>query len=472
MSTSTTTLPFEIIARVNGSQASEEEALDLAVQMSRNDNNRFCWQDDLETCLSMSLEESYLKNGKVSRNSNIDSTGNVEIQEGNNESSASLNNTSENNAIKGMGADTSTFPSPSSSSSSSHINNDIIDNNATIIAMQGETLRTAVEESERDFIEQAMLSSLQDETQIADDEILRQVRLQSLIESESQTTRGADSMYDYNDDVGISEALKASLYDNTSPSCDLNSRREEGKGIGLHSNIDVPVDVDVDLILKLSELSEEEALQLAIKESTASAAIFSSSSTSLHSNIYQYGSYGLQSPRSPHTGVGIRGTHTGLEPMILGPIQSGSNTGTGQKLDLGLDLIGGNQNIIQDCNQGQDQSKSESKSESESLMLQDVMRLFMKSVTSSSSSSSSSSSATINSTSNHDANLHETGANNSDGGGNGNADRGGCGVVETDKGNSKSVSVDEKNDGNIINTTESDEEEERELQRAIAESLR
>jgi hypothetical protein len=53
---------FDEARRLTDAQATEEAAVELAVQISRNEIERFDWQDnDLETCLIMSLEESFSK---------------------------------------------------------------------------------------------------------------------------------------------------------------------------------------------------------------------------------------------------------------------------------------------------------------------------------------------------------------------------------------------------------------------------
>ena len=444
------------IARVNGSQASEEAALDLAMQMSRNDENRFSWQDDIETCLSMSLEESYLKNNKMSQSSDEYVTKKIPGDDNcAKKSVAFAEHSLENNDLNGVKMEISSSSSSFSSVLSpigidmniKNDNDNDNDNNAVSIAIQSDTLRIAVEESERDYIDSAMLSSLQDETQNMEEEMLRQVRLESLLESQAADARMMADTYGFDNESKMSSILNFSAYEYENSNRDRNGAIDEaqgegdGKGKEFDYNIETPSEVD--LILKLSELSEEEALQLALKESASTSSLYS---TAVRPNMYEYGSYGLRSPRSPYFELGGRGAHTGLAPVVLGLEQCVGGDGQSQS-QANID--------------GQGHMKTESET------LQDAMRLYMKSVTSStyplanpqnannnsttttSSSSSSSSSSTI-------GNSRETVADSD---------------VLSSSGNRISTSY-----GNEIRRTPAeeaeDEDEERELQRAIAESLK
>ena len=452
------------IARVNGSQASEEAALDLAMQMSRNDENRFSWQDDIETCLSMSLEESYLKNNKMSQSSDEYVTKKISGDDNCAKKSVAFREHSlENNDLNGVKEESLEMEISSSSSSSSSVlspigidmnikNDNDNDNNAVSIAIQSDTLRIAVEESERDYIDSAMLSSLQDETQNMEEEMLRQVRLESLLESQAADARMMADTYGFDNESKMSSILNISAYEYENSNRDRNGAIDEaqgegdGKGKEFDYNIETPSEVD--LILKLSELSEEEALQLALKESASTSSLYS---TAVRPNMYEYGSYGLRSPRSPYFELGGRGAHTGLAPVVLGLEQCVGGDGQSQS-QANID--------------GQGHMKTESET------LQDAMRLYMKSVTSSTyplanpqnannnstttTSSSSTSSSSSSSSSSTIGNSRETVAD---------------GDVLSSSGNRISTSY-----GNEIRRTQAEEDEEedeeRELQRAIAESLK
>ena len=448
------------IARVNGSEASEEAALDLAVQMSRNDDNRFSWQDDIETCLSMSLEESYSKNNKLSQSSNEYVTK-MSGDDNCKKSSACSEPSPQNDNLKGVKEESSKMEIFSSSSTSSsllshngndmNVDNNNDDNNAVSIAIQSDIVRIAVEESERDYIDSAMLSSIQGETQNIEEEeeevMLRQVRLESLLESQAADARMIADTYGLDNEFKMSSILKSSAYEYDSLNSTFNGATAEaqgkGKGDGFEYNIETPSDVD--LILKLSELSEEEALQLALRESAATSTPYS---TAVRPNIYEYGSYGLRSPSSPYFESGVRGAQTGLAPVVLGPVQSA--TGDVQ------------------CQANID-SQGHKKTESETL--QDAMRLYMKSVTSPAYPLSNPQNANINSTttaisssSSSSSSSYTVGINrgsvtngdvlSSNGSMDANASAYGIGMIRTQ------AEEDEE------------EDEERELQRAIAESLK
>lgn len=161
--------------------ATDRAALEICIQNSRNDN--LGWADeDLETCLFMSLK----CNNEDKDSKQIDyKSESKSIIDYNNESK-SINNESK------------------------FVSNDIS-------LTQTSILQNATEESEREYIEKALISSLNNESKFSEEELLEQARLESLKYFQM-------SNYGDNDD-------------------------------------------DIDIALKLSELSEEQALELAMKQS-------------------------------------------------------------------------------------------------------------------------------------------------------------------------------------------------------------
>ena len=224
--------PLEEATRESDFQATEQAALDLAVQMSRSDNDRFDWQDDLETCLTMSLEEYSHKGRHTSGAMDIVNDTRKRDETGTDSTSQCVSS----------GLDAVALRSPSKES-------------ASLIAMQGDILRTVAAESEREFLERAMLSSITDETQSVEDQLLHQARLESIADADRE-----DEMRQFSD------SLTSNLIEPRTHSA-RNTYSRGGGSATLPSGAEIPSEFD--LILKLSELSEEEALQMALKESAS-----------------------------------------------------------------------------------------------------------------------------------------------------------------------------------------------------------
>lgn len=234
---------LEEATRLSDFQATEQAALDLAVQMSRSDNDRFDWQDDLETCLIMSLEEYSHKGRQIPCTSDIVSDSIKRDDGGIGSSSQSVSNESKPSS----GFDAVAQRSP-------------LQESASLIAMQGDILRTVAAESEREFLERAMLSSITDEAQAVEDQLLHQARLESIADAERE-----------NDMRQFSDSLVSTLVEPRSHFVSSNTARNtysSSSGTATApSGADIPSEFD--LILKLSELSEEEALQMALRESAS-----------------------------------------------------------------------------------------------------------------------------------------------------------------------------------------------------------
>ena len=526
------TIPLENVIRQSDTQATEQEqaALDLAVQMSQNDT-RFDWQDDLETCLSMSLEESYSKKNKSWGSEGRDG-GRVMINDrldGKNNSSRDMHGQSQGQGqgqsnighigslgYVGQGQieseinNTNTLGNTNTMGNTdinigTNIDTDVdTDADAALIAMQGDILRTVAAESEREYLERAMLISLSDETQSVEEELMRQVRLESLLEAERIVARSFGDLYD----VSLPEQ---NTYTNTGTGSGVGSGLGSGSGLGLgraldrvpdmtgsdrgtglgqgvgqgqglgqgpgqsadvqshkgvefneqipfqapvsltnnHNtshNTDVDVDVDMDLILKLSELSEDEALQLALTESAAAVSSYTESyppssytesyPPSSYTESYRYNDSSVNPVGRARQGARTRQRNEN-DPLILGPVSAVPlSVSSSSSLPL---------------------TRS---SESDTNILQGVMRRYMESEASRTSTyiaQSGSSSSSIGGRQSEYALPTSTGV--STGASTGVSTGGGGGV----------------SGGNIQTETDAvdeEEEEERELQRAIAESLR
>jgi hypothetical protein len=229
--------PLEEATRESDFQATEQAALDLAVQMSRSDNDRFDWQDDLETCLTMSLEEYSHKGRHVSIDMDVVSDTRKSDEFGTNITSQSV--------VSGLDAVAQRSPTKES---------------ASLIAMQGDILRTVAAESEREFLERAMLSSITDESQVVEDQLLHQARLESIADADRE-----DDMRQFSDSLASTLVEPRTHF--ASSSAARNAYSSSGGNATPPSGADIPSEFD--LILKLSELSEEEALQMALKESAS-----------------------------------------------------------------------------------------------------------------------------------------------------------------------------------------------------------
>lgn len=496
------TIPLENVIRQSDTQATEQEqaALDLAVQMSQNDT-RFDWQDDLETCLSMSLEESYSKKNKSGGSEGRDG-GRVMINDrldGKNNSSRDMHGQSQGqgqgqsnighigslgyvgqgqieseiNNINTLG-NTNTMGN-TDINIGTNIDTDVdTDADAALIAMQGDILRTVAAESEREYLERAMLISLSDETQSVEEELMRQVRLESLLEAERIEARSFGDLYDVSlpashtftttgvgsglgsglgraldrvpdmtgSDRGIGPGQGQGLGQGLSQSVDVQSQKGEEfneqtpfqapVSLTNNHNTDVDVDVDMDLILKLSELSEDEALQLALTESAAAVSSYTESyPPSSYTESYRYADSSVSPVGRARQGARTRQRNEN-DPLILGPVSAVPlSVSSSSSLPL---------------------TRS---SESDTNILQGVMRRYMESEASRTSTyiaqsgSSSSSSSSIGGRQSDFVLPTSTGVST-----------GGVGGVSG---------------GNIQTETDAEneeEEEERELQRAIAESLR
>lgn len=229
--------PLEEATRESDFQATEQAALDLAVQMSRSDNDNFNWQDDLETCLTMSLEE-YSHKGRHS-------SGAMDIVTDTRKRDETGNNVTSHLVASGLDAVAQRSPSKES---------------ASLIAMQGDILRTVAAESEREFLERAMLSSITDESQVVEDQLLYQARLESIADADRE-----DDMRQFSD--SLASTLVVPQMHNSSSSNVRNAYSSSSGNALPPSGAEIPSEFD--LILKLSELSEEEALQMALKESVS-----------------------------------------------------------------------------------------------------------------------------------------------------------------------------------------------------------
>ena len=159
-------------------------------------------------------------------------------------------------------------------------------------------------QSERDYLERVMLSSLTDEEGV-EDELLTRARLESLLEVEAAEAAEALALYGDIADPLHSSSTAMRLVSDSAHSGERgeggerggaseNSTRQDGKGVGMETgpseSLLAPYTAaylppDVDLILKLSELSEEEALQLALRESASSSFLPSSSSSAISSSF-------------------------------------------------------------------------------------------------------------------------------------------------------------------------------------------
>lgn len=243
--------PLMEATRLSDYQATEQAAVDLAVEMSCTDNERFDWQEDLETCLSMSLEDSY--SGSIRDDTAITANGSRQIDYEAGSSSASANHLS-------LLSPSASIPITAGQREGAEANQ-----SASLIAIQGDILRTVAAESERDFLERAMLSSLTDDSLAVEQQLLDQARLESIADAEA-----AEALqYQYSSWGKVpgdsseysTESLFGTSVDNASAARDFRATAEHLRR-----------ESDFDLILKLSELSEDEALQMALRESTAAAA--------------------------------------------------------------------------------------------------------------------------------------------------------------------------------------------------------
>lgn len=235
--------------RLSDYQATEQAAVDLAVEMSCSDNERFDWQEDLETCLSMSLEDSY--SGSTRDNTAITANGSRQMDYEVGPSSASANHLS-------LLSPSASIPSTAGQREGAEANQ-----SASLIAIQGDILRTVAAESERDFLERAMLSSLTDDSLAVEQQLLDQARLESIADAEAAEALQYSSWGKIPGDISeySTESFFGTSVDNASAARDYRATAEHSRR-----------DSDFDLILKLSELSEDEALQMALRESTAAAA--------------------------------------------------------------------------------------------------------------------------------------------------------------------------------------------------------
>ena len=241
--------PLMEATRLSDYQATEQAAVDLAVEMSCTDNERFDWQEDLETCLSMSLEDSY--SGSTQDNTAIPANGSRQINYEVGSSSASANHLA-------LLSPSASIPITAGRREGAEANQ-----SASLIAIQGDILRTVAAESERDFLERAMLSSLTDDSLAVEQQLLDQARLESIADAEAAEALQYSSWGKIPGDS--SEYSTESCF---GTSADNASAARQFRATAEHSRRES----DFDLILKLSELSEDEALQMALRESTAAAA--------------------------------------------------------------------------------------------------------------------------------------------------------------------------------------------------------
>ena len=281
--------PLMEATRLSDYQATEQAAVDLAVEMSCNDNERFDWQEDLETCLSMSLEDSYSGSARDS-------------------AAVTANRSRQSNTENGSVLASANQPahSDSSMSSSTSVTNTAgqregseANQSASLIAIQGDILRTVAAESERDYLERAMLSSLTDDSLAVEQQLLDQARLESIADAEAAEALQFSSWGKINDSSEYS--TEATIGMDSSAALDMRDASDYSRR-----------DSDFDLILKLSELSEDEALQMALRESTAAAATrpqtlrfvssTSSSSSSSSSSAYNAPADQLSKGRGQYEG--------------------------------------------------------------------------------------------------------------------------------------------------------------------------
>lgn len=281
--------PLMEATRISDYQATEQAAVDLAVEMSCSDNERFDWQEDLETCLSMSLEDTY--SGSTRDSAAVTS----------NRSRSS--NTENGNALASANqpeyGDSSMSSSTAVTNTAGQREGSEANQSASLIAIQGDILRTVAAESERDYLERAMLSSLTDDSLAVEQQLLDQARLESIADAEAAEALQFSSWGKIADPSEYS--TEASIGMNSSAALDMRDAAEHSRR-----------DNDFDLILKLSELSEDEALQMALRESTAAAATrpqrlrfvssTSSSSSSSSSSAYKGPTDQLSTGRGQYEG--------------------------------------------------------------------------------------------------------------------------------------------------------------------------
>ena len=280
---SSSVLHLEEARRVTDAAATEQAALDLALQMSRRDHERYDWQDDdLETCLILSLEDSYSHSHSNTSRRGADDTADAKAAAGSRRRDGSgyvddattmgcdLGDSKGNDdevatgTLRPVSSSGSSSSSSSSNSSSSnngggdarHQGSSIdVDKDSSSVPMSMSAvgdgygdgvLRAVTAESEREYLERALLSSIMthpdhdhgDDTQQTDEQLMEQVKRESMAAGP-----GGGS----------------------------------GFGLAAGSGAAAPADPALAMALKLSELTEEEALNLALQQSMGS----SSTSTGL-----------------------------------------------------------------------------------------------------------------------------------------------------------------------------------------------
>lgn len=280
---------LEEARRVTDAEATEQAELDMAMELSRahserdrirDDGNgngnggtgRFNWQDDdLETCLIMSLEESY--NNATANATTTTATAGHKMPSADRLRSLCTAMDSKGEAHEGQDSGKTT--------GLAGLGADL--DLAEAVAERG-ILRSVAEESEREYLEKQLLSSLAKDSAmgaasgamtktmggtVTDDEIeqqlLEQVRLESLRAAEAETQRRLDQL--------TSRTAAASSIGGSSSSGSVMGAGGTDSSTG--------DDADLELALRLSSLSEEEAFQLALQQSVAGAAGGGSVSSSM-----------------------------------------------------------------------------------------------------------------------------------------------------------------------------------------------
>lgn len=259
------TSSIALSANLRDVEATDALALEFAVQESRRliSNQE---RDDLETCLMLSLDQTSRSSGPGQSNIALDVTASGESSSAANSSGGTTRNGSLGNGF-GWAKEESTATAPgvesvagglASSSAgllpartltqSSRVSGEESRpkemNEVDALATQGELLRTIQEESEREFLDQALLSSLQDDSIAVEEELVNHI-------------------------------LQAS------GTGDFELRAEGRSAVeGVHAEEVLQEDKDLQLALQLSRNCEQEMLERAMQQSLLSSSV---SSTMAHS---------------------------------------------------------------------------------------------------------------------------------------------------------------------------------------------
>jgi hypothetical protein len=212
----------------------EREAVNFTLGLSRND--QLGWAtEDLDACLLMAME---MKGDSKDAVMGLPFIGTPAVAEG---------------KVSGYGT------LPTSLNDYIAQNPSLIDAASDIAAVQHDLLKTVAEQSEREYLDKAILSSLQDDSKLTDEELLELAKQESIKNYEASIV--ADSFGD---------------------------RKQ-------HKDED---DADLSMALKLSAMDEEEVLRYALEQSMYSRHQLPVSSTSSSSSSAAVGA-------SPNDGYGV-----------------------------------------------------------------------------------------------------------------------------------------------------------------------